>query len=355
MINYYELGPDKRINEVVFAGSHDAGVTDGGGNTKTQDLDIYEQAKSGVRVFDVRITGAVVKQGGASKVVALKAYHGKGPESKTTGVNLLTGKAVTTEVKSMWGGAFGMSLTKILSDAAKFVGEHTTEFLMLKFDHCTNWMGIAEACVTVLGDSIYKAGGNLNTKSLRDLRGKVIVLFTSDGLEAVHHLYGVPQGILGITNLVKGGGYVENFHGLQYFGKGGTSIWKPFGKLDQNLKKQTKLMAKGAAGNPNVVGMMYWTTTGINESIKDRNTGMWSQPNVARLKSMWEGGLRDAIESRNDKFRKIDGFDNTVALKAFMPNIVMIDFADVDKCRHIFELNTHSPTFLVRNIQNFHL
>ena len=73
--------PDKRINEVVFAGSHDAGVTDGGGNTKTQDLDIYEQAKSGVRVFDVRITGAVVKQGGASKVVALKAYHGKGPES----------------------------------------------------------------------------------------------------------------------------------------------------------------------------------------------------------------------------------------------------------------------------------
>ena len=204
MINYYELGPDKRINEVVFAGSHDAGVTDGGGNTKTQDLDIYEQARSGVRVFDVRITGAVVKQGGASKVVALKAYHGKGPESKTTGVNLLTGKAVTTEVKSMWGGAFGMSLTKILSDAAKFVGENTTEFLMLKFDHCTNWMGIAEACVTVLGDSIYKAGGNLNTKSLRDLRGKVIVLFTSDGLEAVHHLYGVPQGILGITNLVKG-------------------------------------------------------------------------------------------------------------------------------------------------------
>ena len=25
VINYYSLGPDKRINEVVFAGSHDAG------------------------------------------------------------------------------------------------------------------------------------------------------------------------------------------------------------------------------------------------------------------------------------------------------------------------------------------
>ncbi len=114
-------------------------------------------------------------------------------------------------------------------------------------------------------------------------------------------------------------------------------------------------MAKGAAGNPEVVGMMYWTTTGINESIRDRNTGMWSQPNVARLKQMWEGGLSDAVEARNDKFRKIDGFDSGVALKAFMPNIVMIDFAEPIKCGHIFELNTHSPTFLVKNIQNFNL
>lgn len=355
MINYQELGPDKRINEIVLVGSHDAGVTNGGGNTQTQDLDIHGQATSGVRVFDIRIIGAVVKKGTASAVVDLKAYHGKGPEKNKTGVSLHTGEVVTTKVKSMWGGAFGMSLTKILSDASKFVTQNPTEFLMLKFDHCSNWMGIAEACVTVLGNTIYKEGGNLNTKTLRNLQGKVIVLFTSDGLEAVHHMYGIPQGILGIKNLVKGGAYDPNYHGLQYFGKGGTSIMKPFNKLEQNVKKQKKLMAKGAAGNPEVVGMMYWTTTGINESIRDRNTGMWSQPNVARLKQMWEGGLSDAIESRNNKFRKIDGFDSGVTLKAFMPNIVMIDFAEPIKCGHIFELNTHSPTFLVKNIQNFNL
>lgn len=355
MINYYELGPDRRLNETVFVGSHDAGVTGGEGNTKTQDLDIHLQAESGVRVFDIRIIGAVVKKGSANKVVDLKAYHGKGPESKASGVSLSTNENVSITVKSMWGGAFGMSLTKMLSDASKFVIQNPTEFLMLKFDHCSNWMGIAEACVTVLGDTIYKEGGNLNTKTLRDLRGKVIVLFTEEGLKAVHHLYGIPQGILGIKNLQKGSAYAPQYHGLQYFGKGGTSILKPFNKLDQNVKNQKKLMAKGAAGDPNVMGMMYWTTTGISESIRDRNTTMWSQPNVDRLKQMWEGGLQEAIEARNNTFRRIDGFDSAVKLKAFMPNIIMIDFADPQKCNHIFELNTHSPTFLVKNIQNFNL
>ena len=70
---------------------------------------------------------------------------------------------------------------------------------------------------------------------------------------------------------------------------------------------------------------------------------------------MWEGGLRSAIESRNNKFRKIDGFDSSTTLKAFMPNIVMIDFADVHRCNEIYGLNTMSSTFLVSNIQNFNL
>jgi hypothetical protein len=355
MINYYELGPDKPLNETVFVGSHDAGVTGGEANTQTQDRDIYGQAESGVRLFDIRIIGAVVKQGSAAKVVDLKAYHGIGPESKKSGVSLRTGGDVSVTVKSMWGGAFGMSLTRILSDASKFVIQNPTEFLILKFDHCSNWLGIAEACVAVLGNTIYKGGGNLNTKTLRDLQGKVIVLFTEDGLKAVHHLYGIPQGILGIKNLQKGGAYNPKYHGLQYFGKGGTSIWKPFKKIEQNVENQKKLMTKGAAGNPNVMGMMYWTTTGMNESIKERNATMWSPPNVKRLKQMWEAGLQDAIEARNNTFRRIDGFDSATKLKAFMPNFVMIDFADPTKCDAIFELNTHSPTFLVKNIQNFRL
>jgi hypothetical protein len=354
MISYYDLGPDKKLNEVVMAGSHDAAVTMGGANTQTQDLDIYDQAVSGARLFDIRITGAVVKKGGAERVVTLKAYHGKGPESNTTGVDIRTGGVATAKVKSMWGGEYGLTLTKILTDASRFVTTYATEFVVLKFDHCHNWEMIAAACVEVLGDKIYKGGGNLNTKTLRQLQGKVIVLFASDGLQLVRPTYSAAQGILGIKNLSKAGStYDDRYEGLQYFGKGGTSVGKPFGKIEQNIKKQSKLMARGGDGNPNVVGMMYWTTTGVFESIRDRNNGMWTAPNVARLKNMWTNGLDTAVTSRMNKFAKIDGFASGTLLKAFMPNFVMIDFVDEEKCKHILELNTIPPTFLVKNINNF--
>lgn len=354
MISYYELGPDKKLNEIVMAGSHDAGVTMGGSNTQTQDLDIYDQAIAGARLFDIRITGAVVKKGGADKVVALKAYHGKGPSSNTAAVDVRTGAAATAKVKSMWGGEYGLTLTKILTDASRFVTTYATEFVVLKFDHCHNWEMIAEACVQVLGDKIYTGAGNLNTKTLRQLQGRVIVLFADDKLGLVRPTYSAAQGILGVKNLSAGGStYSDNYDGLQYFGKGGTSIAKPFGKLQQNIKKQTKLMARGGDGNPNVVGMMYWTTTGIFESIRDRNTGMWTAPNVARLKDMWTNGLNAAMTARMNKFAKIDGFASGTLLKAFMPNFVMIDFVDEARCKHIVELNTIPPTFLVKNINNF--
>lgn len=354
MINYFELGPDKRLNEIVMAGSHDAGVTSGSSNTQTQDLDVYGQATAGVRVFDIRITGAVVKKGNGDKVVALKAYHGIGPAGKQDAIDIRTGQAATVKVKALAGGEYGMTLSKILGDALKFVSINATEFLILKFDKCHNWEMIATACVSMLGASIYQLGGNLNKATLRELQGKVIVLFTADGIEAVHHLYGVPQGILGIRNLYGGSAaYDERFHGLQYFGKGGTSVWKPFNKIDQNVAKQKKIMEKGGDGNPNVMGMMYWTTTGMNESIRDRNTGMWSAPNVARLKNMWDGGLNSAIMSRVNKYASIKGFGGGQVLKAFMPNIVMIDFADEEKCKHIFELNTMPVTFLVSALGDY--
>lgn len=375
MINYYELGPHKQLNEIVMVGSHDAGVTFGKGNTQTQDLDIYEQAQAGVRFFDIRITGAVVKKGGASDVMALKAYHGKGPESKKSAIDIRTGHAQRAKVKSLWAGEYGMTLSKMLSDASKFVTENNTEFLILKFDKCHNWPMIAKACVDVLGQDIiykYTGTGDLNSRSLKELRGKVIVIFQEKGREAVKHLYSPAQGILGFTNLWNGGAYKGQYAGLQYKGKGGTSIFKPFNKIDQNIIKQTKVMTatsrKVKSGkwykrktkirvddNPSIVGMMYWTTTGINESIRDRDTGMWTQPNVQRLQSMWNNGLESAIASRTDKLSSIEGFDKSAVLKAFMPNIVMIDFADSEKCKHIFELNTIPPTFLIESIQNFQL
>src|SRR5262245_66471820 len=67
---YYQLGSHKRLNEIVMAGSHDAGITAGGANAKTQSKDILGQAKAGVRVFDLRVAGV-----GHKHRVRLKAFH----------------------------------------------------------------------------------------------------------------------------------------------------------------------------------------------------------------------------------------------------------------------------------------
>jgi len=49
----------------------------------------------------------------------------------------------------------------------------------------------------------------------------------------------------------------------------------------------------------------------------------------------------------------MDGFAGAQVIKAFMPNIVMIDFADEEKCKQIFELNTIPVTFLVNALGDY--
>ena len=183
-IHYYLLGAGKQLNEIVVAGSHDAGITSGAANVQTQHLDIYEQARAGVRVFDIRI-----KAVGGGQHPLLKTYHGapKDPSEQSKR------------------GAYGEGLTKILTDARNFVtkASYQDEFLILKFDKCSNWPEIASACVNLLGAGpnghIFQLTGNLNTKTLQQLRGKVVVLFTAEGYQQVQHQYPPGSGILCVT------------------------------------------------------------------------------------------------------------------------------------------------------------
>jgi hypothetical protein len=276
MLKYSNLGTSKRLNEIVMSGSHDAGVTEGGGNVQTQNMDIYLQAYAGVRLFDIRIAGVLQKDSGVGKEVQLKAYHSAIKfSSKGTRQQADLGKQGEMKSATLAGGEWGLGLTRMLVEAKKFVEQNADEFLLLKFDKCSNWKAIAETCIRFLGNTIYTGGGNLNTKSLGDLAGSVVVLFGKEGMEEIQNWYGARDGICGIKNLnSKGASYDAGYNGLQYFGKGGTSVLKAFGKISQNEEKQSKLMKKGGDGNPNVMGMMYWTTTGIFESIKKRNDKM---------------------------------------------------------------------------------
>jgi hypothetical protein len=342
MVTYYELGKKRQLNEVVVAGTHDAGITGGGGNVQTQAFNILQQAIVGVRFFDVRVAGAVTSQthNSGRPVGELRAFHADDKVVFKMDRNVvLKGSDNPSRItqSKLAGGAFGLGLTGMLEQARDFVESviGRNEFLILKFDKCTNWIHIASACWNTLGNSLYTGGGNLNTKTLGDLRGKVVVLFSEDGLTEL------PQkgGILGFRNLSEGAGYDGAYDGLQYFGKGGTNPFNPAKKLKQNIKKQTKLMQGASAlANPDVIGMMYWTTTGLIESIRKRDNGMWDAPNVAKMKTLWGHGLGDFVNARVS-LPSTNPLADAQQRRSFFPNIVMMDFADFSRCKQVRDLN----------------
>jgi hypothetical protein len=352
VVNYYELGADKRLNEIVFAGSHDAGITSGGGNVKTQGLEILGQALAGVRLFDLRIAAASVPTPqGQTKRVEMKAFHSGKPQTevKTRDAGRMgTGPLVRTKlsIAGVSVGDWGLELDSMLQQARDFLrsADGISEFLILKFDKCQNWIHIAEACTYKLRGYLYTGRGSLNTKTLRDLEGKAIVVFGPKGVTEVAGVYGPQDGILGFQNLYEGGTYRDNFDGLQYYGKGGTSIKKPFFKQSQNVKKQRKLLQGAIAlQNPQVMPMMYWTTTGIFESIENRNEEMWEPPNVQKMKNLWKSGAKEMVEYRNPLTLPQGSPLAGITRKRLIPNIVMMDFADPGKCQTIRDLNDMSP------------
>lgn len=352
MVTYYELGKHRKLNEIVMAGTHDAGITGGGSGVQTQVLDIGGQAREGVRFFDIRVAARVRSEKSASghQIAELRAFHADDKVVMKLDRNVvLRGQRdpVRLTQSKLAGGAFGLELTEMLQQARNFVHSEigAKEFLILKFDKCTNWGLIAEACEQVLGLALYTGGGNINTKTLKELKGKVIVLFSEKGRREV--LQPV-RGILTFKNLSsEGATYTPvGYDGLQYYGKGGTSPFNPSNKLQQNIDKQKKLvLGASALQNPEIIGMMYWTTTGLIESIQKRDDGMWEPPNVSKMKALWGQGLGDFVNARIT-LPAAHGHAAAQQRRSFFPNIVMIDFADAMKCATIRGLNDLAASHL---------
>ncbi len=349
MVEYYQLGAERRLNEIVFAGSHDAGIMFGGGNEKTQGLSIRGQADAGVRIFDLRIAGARVTDHGEKKV-ELRTYHGgRTKKDVDRGVIGLEGDKRVTRSYLKYG-TWGEGLVQILQQAKAFVESKTDEFLILKFDKCTNWDHIADLCISELDGVLYTGGGNLNKKTLYELKGKVIVAFTPGGLGSIDPRLIGPGGIVGIRNLYDSTDtYDGGYQGIQYWGKGGTDLTTA-GKgrsIQENIGKQLRIMRGGASGDHQVMGMMYWTTTGVAGSIEERNKKMWQRKHRDELRELWRGGMGEVVKERIPLCVDPASFAGGAILKRFLPNIVMIDFASPRKCRTIFNLNKMIPAALV--------
>jgi hypothetical protein len=325
---------------------------------------------AGVRVFDLRIVTDV-----SSGQIVQKAVHADGRlQKKSKGQVWALGqhekvseKFTQTELRSVFGasGAFGMELNQILTQARNYVRNKetgSTEFLILKFDKSTNYK-----------ETLYLGGGNLNIKTVDELQGKVIVLFPPTVVDELKGKLTDQRGILGWRNLSAKEGksrptYDDRYAGLQYFGKGGTNPFAhrkdPDKKIEENITKQGKLMDTAAKGRkkrswdlaglpgrkvrdessimpPQVLGMMYWTTTGLTGSIEKRNEKMWTDPNRARLEKLWNDGLGDFVDSRNPLSH--DDRNGAKFRNRFMPNIIMIDFANEDYVKTIYNLNSATP------------
>ncbi len=69
-------------------------------------------------------------------------------------------------------------------------------------------------------------------------------------------------------------------------------------------------------------------------------------PNVERMNKLWASGLCEFVEYRNPLTLPPGSPAIGAVRKQFMPNIVMIDFADEQKCRTIRELNDLSTDAL---------
>jgi len=339
----------KKLNEIVIPGSHDAGVyTANRANVRTQALNIGEQANAGCRFFDLRIATHKTKSGNRT-IYTHKAFHLDESLVGSAKVKNQPGIESHQTLKNI--GGWGGTLVDMLNDARAFVRLNPSEFLILKFSKCKNWVDIAETCIGALGAAHYKEAGNLNNKTVQQLAGKVITVFdhgARDVLAPVIRMQaGRPHGVMFIKALYdketgKSSGYEPHYWGMQYFGK-----FSSTDKIAKNTAKQTQTLSDGAATHMDVLGMMYWTTTGLFGDISQRNSKMWTKTNITALQKTWESGLEASISHRfgkeKDNALRLAGAGGGALggrLKSFMPNIVMMDFVDDQKCAIVEQLNT---------------
>ena len=276
---------NKPLHEIVFPGSHDSGITEGGINVKTQTLSVLgPRTNAGCRYFDIRIKEHDVGIG-RSKQTHYDTYHAK----------FFPGTGATKRPVKL-GGVYGSWLDTVLSDCSTFAANplNATEFLI--FARLFEMRGLDRDCQqvhTAAWHSPLQGSGRFEHQDTR----------TDSATGANHHSlrrqggegyfgYAFPFGHRhtlckstfqgGRQNCYRGP-HTPDYDGLQYFGKFGetTSAGKYLSKtkaqdtkIKENVKKQIKYLSKGTAAPPQVLGMMYWTTTGIRDTI-DRNNRMW--------------------------------------------------------------------------------
>ncbi len=306
------VGNNKKLCEILIPGSHDAcmyEVTRKKGPRLlvndsyiiTQDLSIKDQLMHGTRFFDIRV------------------YDNHGELHAGHFMSKIATQIVGKGRADI--GGFGPSLWDVLLQVRDFLNEEESrrETVILKFSHIhKNYRAkVMKHVIETLGDKLYEKypTGTVGMRPFGGLRGKVITIYE--------------KGFVWTRQRANTVINYENKKGNEVFdaceNKTGKLILRGYfsnkRSLNNMLKKQVQLLAGWRKiYNQNIyrgeLMQLYWTSTwhpgtriGGKQNIRRNTDPLWLPTARAKLKFL---------------------------IKNYKPNIVLVDFANVDKNYTIF-------------------
>jgi 1-phosphatidylinositol phosphodiesterase len=287
-----KLAGSTTLNNISMPGSHDAGMSElhhcsigaNDANTQTQQLNIQGQLEAGSRYFDIRVDydhGELV------------TYH---RASEDWGI------------KSPWG-CNGQTLKAVLDELTAFLSAHKTEVAILKFSHIRfsneGTMEKIEAMLKTYGTYLYKGSDtNLAQLKISDVAGKFIaVLDFETGVDPTQGFFRYHDGFVDD---------VCAYRGLNM------TVCDKYANTDTYTKMEADQLDKwdkyGKTGQ-NYLFLLSWTLTAGSS-----------------------GSIRTLAKQANDHLPQVLRKQIT-DLKKPLPNIVYIDFVNVETCRSIISHN----------------
>ncbi len=332
-----QLSDDKWLRQIVMPGSHDAGVygtaqvilrTPSLVNreyTVCQHSDFSKQAAAGSRFFDCRVFFRKLPQTERTGK-QLYAKPGQATQKFENTLGHFAREKVSRSQQPSMGG-FGGTLAVILRDALEFVLAHPTEFIILRFSHTYHPTECVDEIKRIIRDqryanAVFKEQGNLATRRIGDLRGKVIMVFD----EKFNHHITPTEGILRFKKYSDG---LTNISGLSTCGTFSSSL--KMSKVHEGaMSAVNKHLAHPA--DPGHLHFVYWQQTAgiIGEKDVLKTTVAPRKPG-----QQWSGGAHANLADFAAELKQL--YDNN---RGRMPaNVVSHDFVTSDTCEKIIRLN----------------
>ncbi len=314
------LDDNKRLNQIVMPGSHDAamyetnGVSTFASDAKviTQNLSIADQLDAGCRFFDLRV------------------YNKKTGRFGRRANNLYTGHFMEAFGHGKHDqGAYGPSLATVLDHVSEWIqrDENDGETVILRFSHIKDkW---TEAIIEAINAAIplnyrYRAPQAMALPMARlpigPMRGKVIIACTDNfpnlPLRGIHRFYKYGDGV---TGLITCGKYSNtNDYAAMRGGRGRGFFKRKKTGQGQYMDKHNDHQHRAPIGNPDHIFILYWTLTG-------GNIAETSVPALA-------GVANDLCGDH--------GLLHGQTFTGRMPNVVLMDFINDARCQSVYGLNT---------------